>query len=145
MWQIARGLYLGDRKDAYDRELLKGIGVTHILNCAHEVPCWYRTDFRYRWLRLTDPDPEFYEHIESFCRFIHRGRKSGGVLVHCAAGLSRSPSAVLAYLCWRGRHVDDALDLLSRRVGELGDDFIAPDASFLAQIEIYFEDRSSEE
>src|SRR5947207_7088278 len=70
MWRIMKGLYLGDRRDAHDRHLLVGMGITHILNCAHEVPCWYRRDFRYYHLKLTDPDPEFHEYIEAICRFI---------------------------------------------------------------------------
>jgi dual specificity phosphatase 12 len=141
MWEIARGLYLGDRKDAHDRELLVGLGITHIVNCAAEIPCWHRQDFRYLRLKLTDPDPEFHESIEKFCKFIHRGRKQGNVLVHCAAGVSRSPSVILAYLCSRGKDLDSALDRLQRRVGEAGNSFILPDASFLEQIEIYFEDQ----
>lgn len=141
VWQIARNLYLGDRKDAHDRDLLTRVGVTHVVNCAAEVPCWYHRDFRYLRLPLTDPDPEFHESIETFCRFIHRGRRAGGVLVHCAAGLSRSPSVVLAYLVWRGKPLDAALERLRRRVGESDRGFIEPDASFLEQIEIHFEER----
>lgn len=140
MWRIARGLYLGDCRDAHDRDLLLGAGVTHVLNCARELPCWYRGDFRYCHLRLTDPDPEFHEYIEKVCRFIHRGRKAGGVLVHCRAGLSRSPSAVLAYLCWRGTTLAGALEILRKRVRETVAGFIEPDASFLEQIEVHFED-----
>jgi hypothetical protein len=139
MWRIARGLFLGDGRDAHDRELLAGLGVTHVLNCAREVPCWHRRHFRYCHLKLTDPDPEFHEFIEKICRFIRRGRRAGGVLVHCRAGLSRSPSAVLAYLCSRGRRLDRALELLRRRVGETDAGFIEPDASFLEQIDLYFE------
>lgn len=138
MWQIARGLSLGDGKDAHDRDLLLGRGITHVLNCAREVPCWYPTDFRYLHLRLRDPDPSFTDHIERICTFIRRGRRGGGgVLVHCFAGLSRSPSAILAYICSRGKSLDDALDLLSRRVGE-GRNFIEPDPVFLEQIEQHF-------
>lgn len=140
MWRSARGLYLGDGKDAHDRDLLRGLGVTHVLNCAREVPCWYRRDFRYRHLKLTDPDPEFHESIEEFCRFIHRGRRAGGVLVHCRAGLSRSLSAVLAYLCWRGKTLARAFEHLRRRVGEANAEFIEPDASFLEQLEVHFEE-----
>jgi len=142
MWRIARGLYLGDHKDAHDQQLLVGMGVSHILNCAREMPCFYRRDFRYLHLKLSDPDPDFQAHIEKFCRFIHRGRKAGGVMVHCRAGLSRSPSAILAYLCWRGRSLDEALELIQARVGESDAQFIEPDPSFLDQIESYFEDHA---
>jgi protein-tyrosine phosphatase len=139
MWEITRGLYLGDFKDAHDRELLAGMGITHILNCAEEVPCWHEKHFRYLHLKLTDPDPEFHEYIDQLCKFIRHARRRGGVLVHCAAGLSRSPSAILAYICSRGKTLDEALDILQRRVGEKDFEFIEPDASFLEQIEIYFD------
>jgi hypothetical protein len=129
MWRIARGLFLGDCRDAHDRDLLLGLGITHVLNCAAEMPCWYRRDFRYYHLKLTDPDPEFHEYIDKACRFIHRGRKAGGVLVHCRAGLSRSPSTILAY------------QILRKRVRESDEGFIEPDPSFLEQIEVHFEDR----
>lgn len=141
MWQIMKRLYLGDRKDAHDRDLLESIGITHVLNCAEEVPCWYRRSFRYYHLKLTDPDPEFCEYIAKLCKFIHRGRRAGGVLVHCRAGLSRSPSAILAYLCWRGMELSDALERLRRGVRESDQAFIEPDASFLEQIEVYFGER----
>lgn len=139
MWRIAKNLYLGDARDALDRDFLLGSGVTHVLNCAREVPCRFRSDFRYCHLRLADPDLAFQDEIERFCRFIVRGRRTGVVLVHCAAGLSRSAAAIIAYLCSCGRSVEQSLDLLRRRVGETENDFIEPDASFLVQIESYFE------
>jgi hypothetical protein len=141
MWMILRNLYLGDRRDAYDKPFLHDLGITHIVNCAWEVPCWYRRSFKYLQLRLTDPDPEFQDHIARVCKFIHRGRKQGAVLVHCVAGLSRSPSMIVAYLCSRGKTVDEALRLLRRGVGEDDGSFIEPHASFLEQIEDYFEER----
>jgi hypothetical protein len=144
MWQIKRGLFLGNAPAAHDRCLLLGLGITHVLNCAREIPCWYRTDFRYLHLKMTDPDPSFLEHIERICQFIHRGRKAGGVLVHCRAGISRSPSAILAYLCRRGMGLEEALELIRRRVRELEHEYIEPDPSFLAQIELYLEDREGD-
>lgn len=139
MWRIVPRLYLGDHKDASDLMLLHGCGITHILNCAAEVPRWYPTDFRYLHLKLRDPDLTFIDRIPRICGFIRAGRKRGGVLVHCIAGLSRSPSAILAYLRQRGMGQDEALDLISRRVGEPRS-FIEPDAMFLEQIEAYFDD-----
>ncbi len=137
MWRIVRNLYLGDAKDARDLPLLEGMGITHILNCAIEVPCWHRGRFRYRHLKMYDPDPEFTSHIPAICKFIHRGRRSGAVLVHCKGGLSRSPSAILAYLCWRKKTLDEAIELLQRRVGEA--ELFLPAPDFLEQIELYFE------
>jgi hypothetical protein len=141
MRRIARGVYLGDCRDANDRELLRGLGLTHVLNCAREVPCFHRGDFRYLHLRMRDPDPGLLERIPRAVRFIRRARRVGGVLVHCRAGLSRSPSVVLAWLCSRGRTLDEALELLRRRVEESQGGFIEPDPSFLDQLETYCEFR----
>ncbi len=142
MWRIRRGLFLGDGYDAKDRELLRSAGITHIVNCAAEVPCWFRGDFRYLHLKLRDPDPDFSEHIDRCVKFIRRGRRTGGVLVHCLAGLSRSPAVVLAYLCTRGYSLDDGIDLIARAVDERAG-FTMPDDTFLAQIELYLEDLDS--
>jgi hypothetical protein len=140
MWLIVRNLYLGDCRDAHDRPLLLDLGVTHVVNCAWEVPCWHRRTFRYLHLRMTDPDPEFQDNIDRMCRFIRRGRKRGAVLVHCAHGLSRSPAAILAYLCFHGRPLREALAILRRGVDEDESSFIEPHASFLEQIEDYFDE-----
>lgn len=141
MWRIRRNLFLGDIYTARDRACLEQAGVTHVLNCAAEVPCYHRRQFRYLHVKLTDPDPEFHEVIEPICRFIRRGRRAGGVLVHCRAGLSRSPSAILAYLRGRGATMERALEILRRGTGESLADFIEPDASFLEQIEVHFAER----
>lgn len=141
MWRIRRKLYLGDLHTARDRDYLEHLGITHILNCAWDIPCFHRGRFRYFHLKLTDPDPEFHEYIEKICRFIHMGRRAGGVLVHCRAGLSRSPSAILAYLCNRGISLERALEILRRGTGESVAEFIEPDASFLEQIEVHFAER----
>jgi hypothetical protein len=139
MWQIMSKLYLGDYQDAHNRLLLKQMGITHVLNCTWEIPCWYPDDFKYLHLQLADPDWTFGEHIPRICAFITAGRRRGGVLVHCHAGLNRSPSAILAYLCRRRRSLKKALEILQAGVGET-DDFDGPDEIFLEQIRAYYED-----
>jgi hypothetical protein len=138
MWRIIDRLYLGDEQDAHNRALLGDCGVTHVLNCAAEVACPFRGGFRYLHLELRDPDPAFIDHIPAIVEFIHAGRRRGAVMVHCRMGLSRSPSAILAYLCHRGRGLRRGMTLLRRRVGE-EDDFIEPHEIFLEQLRDYFD------
>lgn len=55
-------------------------------------------------------------HLTEACAFIMQHIKHGCVLVHCAAGLSRSVSVCAAYLCrYAGMSLDQALSLIARR------------------------------
>jgi protein-tyrosine phosphatase len=137
MWQIKRDLYLGDEVDARSRELLEERGITHILNCAEEVPCFFRRDFLYLHLEMTDPDAAFIEYIAELCTFIDRGLAEGAVLIHCRMGQSRSPSAIIAYLRYTGLTISQCIDLIRKAV-QRDRDFIEPSEVFLEQIEDYF-------
>jgi protein phosphatase slingshot len=137
MWRIIRDLYLGDELDARDRDSLEECGITHVLNCAYEVPCRFPGDFSYLHLELSDPDLAFADYIPDFCEFIDSGRQEGAVLVHCRMGLSRSPATILAYLCHLGMDLNRGIDLLKAGVKK-EDNFILPSEVFLEQIRDYF-------
>ena len=116
MWLVWDSLFLGGHKDASSLEVLKESGITYILNCARELPCYFPDDFRYLELGLRDPDPAFAKCIESACEFIDIGRRMGNVLVHCAAAVSRSPAMILAYFCHLGYSPSAAYRLLGQSV-----------------------------
>jgi protein-tyrosine phosphatase len=129
MIPVLGGLYLGGREDARDLKLLKQHGVTHVLNCAVELPNYHPGEFAYLRLDMKDPDPRFYRLLGTARTFIDEGRSSGGVLVHCFAGVSRSPSTVLAYLAYAERL---PLEQAAHRLAAAA--WTAPDASFLTQL-----------
>ncbi|MBM3212252.1 dual specificity protein phosphatase family protein [Candidatus Poribacteria bacterium] len=132
MWLILDSLYLGDRRAASNLHLLIEHGITHILNCARELPNYFPSDFEYLALKLHDPDPDFIKVIKPACEFIDRGREEGNVLVHCAAAVSRSPSVILAYFCHLGYSLDKAWEFLDQIV------VTSPDPIFLEQIISFF-------
>ncbi|MBI1927070.1 dual specificity protein phosphatase family protein [Candidatus Poribacteria bacterium] len=132
MWLVWDSLFLGGRNDAASLKLLKQRGITHIVNCACELPCYFPDDFEYLALRLDDPDAAFVEYIEPACQFIDLGRQQGNVLVHCTAAVSRGPSVVLAYLCHLGYSLETARELLDQRVPT------NPDLLFLEQLRAYY-------
>ena len=128
MWQVLPHLYLGDREDSRDRPGLARHGVTHVVNCAAELPCCFPAELHYLALGLRDPDPQFTARTRPAMAFIDEGRAAGGVLVHCTAGVSRSAAVMLAYLCHLGRPLHAACAELSRAV------LTGVDESFLSQI-----------
>jgi hypothetical protein len=131
MWEILPDLFLGDRGDARDRDLLRQRGITHVVNCSKELPCHFEGELEYLWLRMDDPDPAFAGKIVAFCQFIDAGRERGKVLVHCTGGVSRSPAVILAYLCHLDGSLEKAVDRLSRAVQTgIDEDFFHPLARF---------------
>jgi hypothetical protein len=128
MMRIIEGLYLGNREDARDLCRMEMNGITHVVNCADELPNYHDGTLTYLSLRLRDPDPTFRDRIVETCAFIDNGRKSGGVLVHCFAAVSRSPSMVLAYLCHQGESLESA----ARHLGGIA--WTDPDLLFLKQV-----------
>uniref|UniRef100_A0AAQ4RF96 Dual specificity protein phosphatase n=1 Tax=Gasterosteus aculeatus aculeatus TaxID=481459 RepID=A0AAQ4RF96_GASAC len=104
---VAR-LYIGDQDVASDRRELAKLGITHILNCAHSK--WrggaeFYADMRVTYHGIEAHDSPSFDMSVNFypaADFIHRALAAGGtVLVHCAVGVSRSATLVLAYLMIR--------------------------------------------
>eukprot|EP00501_MAST-03F_sp_TOSAG23-6_P000334 GSMAST32.ASY1.ANO1.341.1 assembled CDS len=99
-------MYLGDRHDALGFKKLKQIGITHILNVTRDIPCYHVRFilffFSYEILIAVDDavtqniKPHFLKAIEFICNV---RQTQGKVLVHCRAGVSRSASCCLAYMC----------------------------------------------
>ena len=133
MIKILNGLYLGNRESARDLNLLVERGITEVVNCAEEIPNYHAARLNYLALNLRDPDPTFFRHVERTCVFIDSARQNGrAVLVHCLAGISRSPSVILAYLCYLGSPLEEAARHLGRIV------WTDPDTMFLMQIAEHF-------
>ncbi|CAL9152265.1 unnamed protein product [Musa hybrid cultivar] len=85
-------------------------------------------------LRDTE-DENLLDHLDVCLDFIDQGRKEGGVLVHCFAGVSRSAAVIIAYLM-RTEHksMEDALESL-REICES----VSPNDGFLDQLSLFEE------
>lgn len=101
---IQRGLLIGDYRDAMDMSLLRKHGVSHIVCSAGELKPVYPQRFNYKHVMADDmPKYDLGRHFDHTADFIHDAIRNGGtVLVHCAAGVSRSVSLALAYLIKHG-------------------------------------------
>lgn len=133
-------LWLGDRVAAANAARL---GVEAVVNCApRHVAAPEPAPARYLELDLSDAPvvsresgevsfDDAAQHFEGACAFINEAMDAGlSVLVHCAGGVSRSATVVLAYLIAReGMSLRDAYEYLSSVRAVIG-----PNATFFTQL-----------
>ncbi|CAI2728091.1 unnamed protein product [Schistosoma spindalis] len=91
---------LGTSFNASNRDELKRLNVTHILNVTREVDNFFPGDkFEYKNIRVYDDEQStLLPYWEETHRFINEAKIMGTrCLVHCKMGISRSASTVIAY------------------------------------------------
>ncbi|XP_035032614.2 dual specificity protein phosphatase 22-B [Hippoglossus stenolepis] len=97
--KVLPNLYLGNIKDARDKELLAQHNISHILS-IHDTAAPVLEDMRYLCISAADHSKQdLTQYFRDSITFIHESRLKGeGCLVHCVAGVSRSVTLVVAYI-----------------------------------------------
>ena len=99
--QVTGFLFVGNMKDAGDPAVLARLGIDHVLNVTTTPPAYTQSPtVVYKQLHAADNGYQnLRQYFEEAFAFIDRARAAGGaVLIHCQAGVSRSPTIAVAYL-----------------------------------------------
>lgn len=98
---IEAGLYLGNLSAAENSELIRSYNITKILSLLDNFSLC-KTIEEVEYLRIEINDSMYcniVQYLPDAISFISKALKNGeNVLVHCAAGISRSPSIVIAFV-----------------------------------------------
>jgi len=133
MQEIAPGLFLGGSRAAYDLDLLTANNITHILQVTDEFKTKHR-NIKYKVIPAQDRlDYDLSQHFEDCIAFIDKvlSKKERAILVHCLAGISRSPSVVIAYMIKKyNLTYEEALALVVQKRP-----FVNPNIAFTLQLE----------
>lgn len=133
--KILEGFFIGDYATANNKASLKNSKITHILTVMNGVdPTPFPEEFVYKQFHVRDDEEQDLTSIFDLCHsFIDQGRTHSGVLVHCAAGISRSATIALSYLMkTRKSNFDNELEFL-RTIRPIVD----PNPGFVKQLKIY--------
>ena len=137
---ILPSLYLGPLSAASNRAFLDAHGITHVLSIG-VTPRRKAEGVTYHRLPLADsPTARLSKVADAACAIIDSatggGAGPGKVLVHCAAGRSRSPSLVVAYLMTaRGMSLRAARGRVVRARPR-----VSPNPGFVAQLKVLDEE-----
>ncbi|XP_064484133.1 dual specificity protein phosphatase 10-like [Ornithodoros turicata] len=131
--EILPFLLLGNERDAANVAQLRRLGVGYVLNVTAHLP-GQPVDAGIRTKRLPASDScqqNLKQYFEEAFAFIDDAHKAGSrVLVHCQAGVSRSPTITISYLMKHlGLRLVDAYSFVKRRRP-----IISPNLNFMGQL-----------
>lgn len=100
---IPKQLYLASAKLAGNHELLKKYGITYVLNVGHKIagityPEGVAVDQAYFEDNACNSLAKTETKLEHAYQLLSARRDDEVKLVHCAQGISRSPSVIIYYL-----------------------------------------------
>ncbi|KAG0355529.1 dual specificity phosphatase 12 [Podila minutissima] len=135
MQEIVPGLYLSGAAPAESLAYLQEMGITHIIQVTDINTPHFPGDFMYKLICVPDmEETNLIKHFPDTFTFISEALAKGGkVLVHCAAGASRSVTVVCAYLMkTQNMSAADALSHIQALRPIAG-----PNDGFMTQLNLY--------
>lgn len=132
MTHILDGLYIGSESNARNLDELSTEQIRCIVNVTSHVPLYHSEQFQYCHLPADDTQKQnLLEHFDRAYSFIHQAIENNEkVLVHCVAGISRSPAIVIGFLMrYAKMNMNDAYDFVKRKRS-----IVSPNLNFMGQL-----------
>ena len=132
--QITETIYLGNIDAAFNKKKLKQLGIKKVLTVMSAFGNHYSPhEFIHKSI---DVDDDFRTniicHFKECILFIEGKDK---IFVHCAAGMSRSPTIVIAYIMWKRKlRLNEAIKFVKEKRS-----IISPNDNFMSQLKIFEE------
>ncbi|XP_010632971.1 dual specificity protein phosphatase 5 [Fukomys damarensis] len=130
--EILPFLYLGSAYHASKCEFFANLHITALLNVSRRTSEACTSHLHYKWIPVEDSHTaDISSHFQEAIDFIDCVREEGGkVLVHCEAGVSRSPTICMAYLMKTKQfRLKEAFDYIKQRRS-----VISPNFGFMGQL-----------
>ncbi|XP_028936987.1 dual specificity protein phosphatase 5 isoform X1 [Ornithorhynchus anatinus] len=130
--EILPFLYLGSAYHASKCEFLANLHITALLNVSRKSSESCTEQYHYKWIPVEDNHmADISSHFQEAIDFIDCVRRTGGkILVHCEAGISRSPTICMAYLMKTKKfRLEEAFDYIKQRRS-----MISPNFGFMGQL-----------
>ncbi|XP_051550852.1 dual specificity protein phosphatase 5-like [Myxocyprinus asiaticus] len=130
--EILPFLYLGSAYHACRQDYLTDLRITALLNVSRRDSRPAKGQYDYKWIPVEDSHTaDISSHFQEAIDFIECVKEEGGkVLVHCEAGISRSPTICMAYIMKTQQlQLEQAFDIIRQRRA-----IISPNFSFMGQL-----------
>eukprot|EP00045_Choanoeca_perplexa_P006799 m.58787 g.58787 ORF g.58787 m.58787 type:complete len:365 (+) comp13791_c0_seq1:219-1313(+) len=132
--QVLPFLYVGAEGHAQDGQLLKELGITHVLNLTTRGSKQLE-GFTYHTIPIRDCwNQNLATRFDDAFAFIDQCHAAGSkILVHCVAGISRSPTVAIAYIMkTSGVTLQEAYSLVKEKRPS-----VAPNLDFMGELQQY--------
>ena len=132
--QITETIYLGNIDAAFNKKKLKQLGIKKVLTVMSAFGNHYSPhEFIHKSIDVNDDyQTNIIQYFKECILFIEGKDK---IFVHCAAGMSRSPTIVIAYIMWKRKlRLNEAIKFVKEKRS-----IISPNDNFMNQLKIFEE------
>jgi atypical dual specificity phosphatase len=115
--KITDRIYLGNIAGAQNKHFLDKNNIGYVINLSNQSYDKY-PNISYLNININDtPDTNIKQHFKTIFDFFNKGINSDkNIYIHCKAGISRSSSALIAYLMTKGLDMKTSINyVISRR------------------------------